>query len=546
MRRAALVPMSSFVLAFGLALLPSGCATNPVTGKSQISLVSESQEIQMGQEAAQQVQQSIGFYDDAAVQSYVSGIGMKMAKASERPNLPWEFHVVNDASVNAFALPGGFIYVTRGLMTAINDEAELATVVGHEIGHVTNRHSVQQISKQQLFSLGLGVGSILSPGVAKVAGLASQGLQVLFLKYSRDAENEADLAGFRYAANQNYDVREMTKVFQTLQRVSEASGGGKLPEWLETHPDPGTRIQNTQARLDTLHKDLSHAITNREGYLQHVQNMTYGEDPRQGFFEGNTFYHPDLRFQLTFPDGWKTQNGADAVVAASPAQDAMLQLGLAGKTSPQQAVQQFLSQQGVQAGQTSSTSINGLPAASGYFQAQSDQGAVQGLVTFVSYNGTTYGLLGYTAGGKLSQYDGVFRQTMSSFGELRNQAALSVKPAKVELVKVPRQMTLEQFNAQYPSTISLNELAIINELDSTATTADRRRADGETGDGGDEDGEVGGWTSGRADERTDGWAVGRLDGRVGGRPSRSVVAEQPLSSRAQRGIYSTAGRTPGQ
>ena len=155
-RRPAVAPISSLVFALGLALVPSGCARNPVTGKNELSLVSESQEIEMGKQSAQQVAQSIGYYEDPGVQAYVSEIGMKMAKASERPDLPWEFHVVNDASVNAFALPGGFIYVTRGLMTSINDEAELATVLGHEIGHVTNRHSVQQISKAQVAQLGLG------------------------------------------------------------------------------------------------------------------------------------------------------------------------------------------------------------------------------------------------------------------------------------------------------------------------------------------------------------------------------------------------------
>src|SRR5690349_20129648 len=244
-RRLVVVPLSSLLLAGVLLWAPSGCARNPVTGKNELSLVSESQEIEMGKQSAQEVAQTIGIYPDPGVNAYVSAIGMKMAKTSERPNLPWEFHIVNDASVNAFALPGGFIYVTRGLMTSINDEAELATVVGHEIGHVTNRHSVQQISKQELAQVGLGVGSLTSSNVAKLAGIASQGLGLLLLKYSRDAENEADLAGFRYAANQNYDVREMVKVFQTLDRVSQASGGGKLPAWLETHPDPGTRIQNT-------------------------------------------------------------------------------------------------------------------------------------------------------------------------------------------------------------------------------------------------------------------------------------------------------------
>jgi predicted Zn-dependent protease len=468
-RRVVVVPLSSLVLAGALSLAPSGCARNPVTGKNELSLVSESQEIEMGKQAAQEVAQTIGIYPDQALNAYVSAIGMKMAKASERPNLPWEFHVVNDASVNAFALPGGFIYVTRGLLTAINDEAELATVVGHEIGHVTNRHSVQQISKQQVASLGLGIGSILSSDIARVAGVASQGMQLLFLKYSRDAESQADKAGFRYALGQNYDVREMANVFQTLERVGEMAGAGKTPEWLSTHPDPGNRIQATQARLDTLHRDLSNTVRNRDQYLQHLQNLTYGEDPRQGFFQNGTFYHPEMKFQISFPQGWQTQNGASAVVAVSPQQDAIMQLSLAGQTPPQQAAQQFLSQQGVQAGNTSTQSINGLPAASGYFQAQTDQGEVQGLVTFISYNGNTYGILGYTPAGKLTQYDQAIRQATGSFGTLRNQAALSVQPAKVELLKLNKEMTLEQFNQQYPSTIPIAELAIINELEGPST-----------------------------------------------------------------------------
>jgi predicted Zn-dependent protease len=475
MNRRAVLPLSSLLFAGGLTLAPMGCARNPVTGKNELSLVSESQEIQMGKEAAAQVQQSIGYYNDAALQAYVSGIGMKMAKASERPNLPWEFHVVNDASVNAFALPGGFIFVTRGLMTAINDEAELATVVGHEIGHVTNRHSVQQMSKAELAQVGLGIGSIVSSDVAKLAGLASQGLSLLFLKYSRDAENQADKAGFRYALNANYNVSEMANVFQTLDRMSQASGGGKLPEWLSTHPDPGTRVQNTEQRLDTLSRSLANTITNRDVYLQHIAGLTYGEDPRQGFFEGSTFYHPDLRFQLTYPQGWQTQNTPDAVVAMSPQQDAIIQLGLAGQTPPQQAAQQFLSQQGVQAGNTSTQPVNGLPAASGYFQAQTQQGTIQGIVTFLSYNGNTYGLLGYAPSGKFNQYDQIVQQAIRSFGPLQNQAALSVQPAKLELVKLPRQMTLEEFNRQYPSTIPIEQLAIINEVESGATVIPQGR-----------------------------------------------------------------------
>ena len=456
-------------LGAGIAAGPLGCARNPVTGKSELSLVSESQEIQMGQQGAKEVEQSIGFYKDAAVNAYVADLGKRMAAESERPNLPWEFHVVDDAAVNAFAIPGGFIYVTRGLMSSINNEAELAGVIGHEIAHVTHRHSVQQISKSQLAQLGLGIGSILSSDIAKFGQLAGAGLSLLFLKYGRDAENQADQSGFRYALGQNYDVRQMPNVFATLGRLSEGSGAGKLPEWLSTHPEPGNRIERLEKMIDTVPLDQRKLIVDREDYLRHIQGMTFGEDPRQGYFEGAYFYHPQMRFQLQFPAEWKKQNLPQAVVAVSPSDDAILQLGLAGQTPPEQAARQFLSQQGVQAGNASTARINGMPAASNYFQAQTEQGQIEGIVSFVSYGGQTFGLMGYTPAGKLSTYDRVFQQTIGSFSELRDQSKINVQPAKVELVKVPRQMTLEQFNSQYPSTIPIEQLAIINELEGPAS-----------------------------------------------------------------------------
>ncbi len=457
-------------LGAGLAAGPLGCARNPVTGKSELSLVSEAQEIQMGQQGATEVEQSIGFYKDAGVNTYVADIGMRMAAQSERPELPWEFHVVDDASVNAFAIPGGFIYVTRGLMSSINNEAELAGVLGHEIAHVTHRHSVQQISKSQLAQLGLGIGSILSSDIAKFGQLAGAGLSLLFLKYGRDAENQADESGFRYALGQNYDVRQMPNVFQTLGRLSEAGGAGKLPEWLSTHPEPGNRIEHIDKMLDTVPLAQRKLVVDRDDYLKHIQGMTFGEDPRQGYFEGSSFYHPQMRFQMRFPNEWKTQNLPQAVVAVSPGEDAILQLGLAGQTPPEQAARQFLSQQGVQAGNASTARINGLPAASSYFQAQTEQGQIEGIVSFVSYGGQTFGLMGYTPVGKLSSYDRAFQSTIGSFNELRDASKINVQPARVELVRVPRQMTLEQFNGQYPSTIPIEQLAIINGLEGPSST----------------------------------------------------------------------------
>ena len=211
------------------------------------------------------------------------------------------------------------------------------------------------------------------------------------------------------------------------------------------------------------------AIIDREEYLRHVQGMTFGEDPAGGLLRGEqSSTTRTCASSCRFPDGWKKQNMPQAVVALSPTEDAIIQLGLAGKDSPQQAARQFLSQQGVQAGNASTRSINGLPAASSYFQAQTnkaDPGA--GLVLSRSAV-STFGLMGYTPSRKARpRMTGFSSSTIRSFSELRDHSKINVQPARVEVVKVPRQMTLEQFNSQYPSSIPIEELAIINELESS-------------------------------------------------------------------------------
>jgi predicted Zn-dependent protease len=341
----------------------------------------------------------------------------------------------------------------------MNSEGELASVLGHEIGHITARHSVQQMSQQQLATLGLGLGSVLSSKVAEFSGILGQGLQLLFLKYSRDDESQADALGFRYMVQRNYDPRQMAAMFKILDRQAPAEG--RLPSWLASHPDPGNRYETAMTRVDSLHRDVSSMVVNRDPFLAHINGLAYGENPREGFFKNGTFYHPELRFQFQLPSGWKVQNTKQAVMAASGQQDAMVQLSL-GKGAPSAALQQFFAQQGVQAGQVSSASINSMPAASGYFQAQTQNGTVAGLVSYISYGGNTYQLLAYTSAAQMSAYDATFRQVTSSFASLTDPAALGVQPKKVEIIKLPSRMTLAEFYSRYPSSIPVEEVAIIN------------------------------------------------------------------------------------
>jgi len=444
----------------------AACATNPVTGKPEISLVSEQQEIQMGQQGAQQVAQQVGLVKDQALQNYLQTIGSGIATKSERPNLPWTFRAVDDPSPNAFALPGGYVFVTRGLLDLMNNEAELASVLGHEIGHVTARHSVHQMSEQQLAQLALGVGAILSPTVAQLGDVASQGLGLLFLKYSRDDERQADDLGFRYALNQGYDVRYMDDVFRSLQRLGEASKESPLPSWLATHPGEAERIQTIDSKLAQLQPaQLANTKVNAREYLQRVNGLVYGADPRNGFFQGNTFYHPDLRFQISLPSGWQGQNLSQAVIAVSPQQDGIIQLTLAQGNSPEAAARAFLSQRGIQPGQASQQTVNGVPAVASTFQAQTEQGVIQGLAAFFTYNGATYQVIGYAPAQRFGAYESAFRQSLGSFAPVTDSRVLNVQPKKLNVVSLPQQMTLAEFAQRNPSTIPLAELAIVNQVE---------------------------------------------------------------------------------
>jgi predicted Zn-dependent protease len=454
-----------------IAALGAACATNPATGKSEISLVSESQEIALGNETAASTRASIGLYPDSGLQRYVRGIGLRMAAVTERPALPWSYEVVDDPEVNAFAAPGGKIFITRGLMAYLGSEAELSGVLGHESGHVTARHTARQITRSQLASLGLAAGSILSSQVASVAGGIQQGLAVLFLSYSRADEAQADDLGFRYLRRVNYDPREMSNTFATLGRVEGLSGGGKVPTWAATHPDPGDRLAKAQQRAASVPSDsLNRAIVNRDPYLRAIDGIVFGVNPRQGFFEGARFNHPDLRFRIDFPSGWQTQNLAEAVLAGSPSNDAVIQLSLGGQDTPDALLQKFGQQQGVQMSAGQRVTVNGLSATTAEFQAQDQQsGALSGRVMYLSYGGTTYQLLGYSTAPKYGSYASTISQSMRSFAQLTDQAALNKQPVHLALVRLPRAMSVTEFYSQYPSAVKVEVIAVINGVETNAT-----------------------------------------------------------------------------
>lgn len=319
-----------------LALLAlGGCAQNPVSGQQDFVLMSEAQEISLGRSANADVFKQYKEYDAPALQDYVDSVGQKIAQHSHRPNLHYHFTVLDTPEINAFALPGGYVYITRGILAYLNSEAELAAVLGHEIGHVTARHSVRQASAAQAANIGVSIVSIFVPEINNVAGQNLTNLLggVLLSGYGRDHELEADRLGAEYLARTEYDPQAMIRVIGVLKNqelfdAEIAKQEGRQPRHYHgvfaTHPDNDTRLQ--QAVSESSHLAVAHP---REGYtefLQHMNGLVFNDSSDQGVVRNNKFMHAGLGLALTFPPEWKVQNQPDRLIATSPLSDATIQL----------------------------------------------------------------------------------------------------------------------------------------------------------------------------------------------------------------------------
>ena len=463
----------TFVLAVSLlstSLLFQDCARNPVTGKRQVVTMSTEQELAMGREADPQIVAQFGLYPDSAIQRYMRQEGKKMAALSHRPEINYEFRVLNSNVINAFAIPG-YVYFTRGIMAHFNNEAQFEGVLGHELGHIAARHTVIQQRNQMLGQLGIIAGAIISPQFGQFAEQAMQGLQLMLLKNSRDDEREADKLGVEYSTKAGYDATEMADFFNTLKRQGEQSGAEPLPNLLSTHPDPGER-NTTVAQLATEWKQktgLTNPKVNRDSYLRMIEGIVYGEDPREGFVEASVFYHPELRFQFTIPTGWQYQNTPQQVQMAPKDGNALMIFTLAQGNSLQQAASAAMQQFQLQTVGSRETTISGLPALLVEGQAQQQNGGViRTLSAFIQYNNVIYHMIGVTMAANYGTYSQYFMGSMQTFRALTDASKLNRKPERIRLKTVGSAGTLEQVLRGYnmPSA-RLNELAILNGMNLT-------------------------------------------------------------------------------
>jgi predicted Zn-dependent protease len=473
-------------LALFAGLLVSACSIqqSAITGDKRAYGYSWEQEKQIGAEADQQIQQHFGVYDNDALQQYVDRIGQEMLAVShmQREDTPatykdteFHFRLLDSPVVNAFALPGGYIYVTRGLLSHLDNEAQLAVVLGHEIGHVAARHASQRAFIQQMSQIALIGGAIAGqhflglPG-GDLLGIGGMAAQIMFLSYSREDERESDRLGVEYASMQRYKSAEGAKFFVSLQRMS-AQSGQSIPNWQSTHPDPAERATSIPELAEEWRaKGFEQTIVNTDQYMGMLNNMIYGDNPREGFTRDGMYYHPDMKFQFSYPQGWQVINQRSLVAVVNKEQNAVSIMTLDNKSAGAEAsVNEFLNQDGITTTARSSADSRGLRAFQAEATGQTEDGTrLKFYLYSVEYDGMIYRFINYTALDNYGTFGPRFKEITGGFSELTDSGILNVQPVRLQIVKTTRSGTFRSF---LPSnlesliiTVSAEDLAIMNQV----------------------------------------------------------------------------------
>ncbi len=456
-----------------LALLGPGCVTNPVTGRPEMTILSSAKEQEIGREGADEVKGAMGLVDDPALLAYVVQVGDRLAAQSPRRDVTYTFQIVDTPEPNAFALPGGWVYVSRGLLALLDSEDELAGVVGHEIGHVAARHAARRATSAAPLAILTGVGAavtgLVSPMLGGLVGGAGALANAAFLApYSRDQEHEADRVGQDLAARAGWDPAGLSRALEALERDDKLQPGGeRRPSFFDTHPATPERVTATVAHAKELTAAPRNAIAgSRAEFVAHLEGLVVGESAAAGVFHEQLFLHPDMDFALRFPDGWKTANTPAAVGARAPDGAAALVVELEGKgNDPVAAFRSFAEKAGLSPVPNPETlTVNGLPAAriAGIFRTSGDTIALE--FTWIAHGGQVFRV---TGGSKPSRFDAVRPTLETATGTFRPLTAADragITEERLRIVRARGGETVAALAARTKSVWKPERIAAANDL----------------------------------------------------------------------------------
>jgi predicted Zn-dependent protease len=465
------------ILLASLALGLGACATtvNPVTGRTELTTMSPQQETAIGKQAAAQVEREIGLVPDAQLTGYVDGIGQRLAARSPRQDVTYRFAVADMPEANAFALPGGWIYVSRGLLVLANSEDELANVIAHEIGHVAARHAAQRQTRSTgvglLSALGtLAAAVVVGPEAAQMVGQLGQVAGAgLIASYSRDQEREADAVGQQIAAAAGWDPAGMATFLETLEREGRLRAGGvaRAPTFLDSHPAAGERAVVAHRRAAELGARPGAARTrDRTAFLRRIEGVAVGPDPREGVFEDERFLHPELDFAIDFPRGWQTRNARQAVGAMAPRRDALVVLESQGaREEPVQAARRWLAANpGAQVVESGAARIGPWPGYQALVRARTQQGEAVLALTWFAHPRGTFRLTGMTSPSAWRAYAPDFDDVARSLRPLSAAERRGITGLRLAVVSARQGETLAQLSGRTGNRWSLDETAVANAL----------------------------------------------------------------------------------
>lgn len=466
--------MAGLLVGLGVvAVVATGCATNPVTGRPELVLVSAEREKELGRDEAHRVEREMGLLDDPALVAYVQAVGGRLAAQSPRRDVGYRFHVVDRAEPNAFALPGGYVYVTRGLLVFVNSEDELAGVIGHEIGHVAARHSVQQISRAAPLAVVTGISAavtgVVSPGLGRaVGGAGAAASELILAPYNRDQEREADRVGQALAAAAGWDPAGLPAFLRTLGREEDlAAGGPRGGSFLDSHPATPERVAATADHARELTRAPAAPISpTRAAFLRRLEGLPVGTRAADGVFDGPRFLHPNLDFTVRFPDGWSTENNREQVAAVAPDQQAFMTLEVVAQ-GDDPLIGAKLVQQASRAPVLQTTerlTVGGLPAARTRLRGRTDAGEVTALLAWIAHEGRIYQIAGVTPLERSDAFGPVFERIMQSFRPLSKEERASIREDRLRLVAAEEGETLNALIARSGTRWSADMVGVANGL----------------------------------------------------------------------------------
>ena len=435
------------------------CSINPATGGVQAFLIDEQQEVELGRKADAEITASMRTFTEAPkLVAKVEEVAAKIVEASERPQLPWTFRVLDDPAVNAFALPGGYVYVTRGLLTHLGSEAELAAVLGHEVGHVTARHGAVKLRKTNVARRSVGVFRVVDPGLRHIGGFAAGVAGLALLKYSRDDEYEADDLALRYVKATGYDPAGVPEVFAVLSDVAESDS--RVPSWLSTHPEPALRRERVAQRLGK-----SGLPGPDPQWLALLEGVVYGRDARDGFMLERRYVQPRAQFRIDMPQDWKVDVDTTGLVGIAGDESALFVLGPSDEATAAEALEAFFVETKLAKGEVWEGKIGGFPASSAAFSISASDGSLTGLVAFVQHGPQVVAMIAAAPTDVWPTHAEAIAATVSSFHALTDQRLLAIEPTRIHLETLDAETTLAAYNEAKPSSIPVIELARINHVE---------------------------------------------------------------------------------